>query len=208
MPKIWVFGLLLCFCFETVLACGENELKVVKSNSPRYKVGRCLHERDKLILKKGECIVLKSKKCIKTTKKCVNTTKKCGPYPKKNDKGFIERLIELLKQRVIADSYHCDIWDIGSMQNIMFCLFKYPSNKISFYQININSPDSLTIVDEKNNKSHAHDRQPDEKSLQWLLNQFPIQEGENSFTRKQMADRIWEYLNEVETDRKLDRQCQ
>jgi hypothetical protein len=177
VPKILIFGFILFF-FDTALACGENELKVVKSNSSRYKVNRCLHEGDKLVLKKGECIVLKSKKCIKTTKKCVKKTKQCGPYPKKDDKGFIERLIELLKQRVIADSYHCDIWDIGNMQNIMFCLFKYPSNKISFYQIDINSPDSLTIVDEKNKESHAHDRQPDE-----ILNQFPIQDGENSFTK-------------------------
>jgi hypothetical protein len=205
-----IFGILLCFCFEaSALACNDNQLEIVESNSSRYKVGRCLHEEDKLVLKnKKECIVLKSNKCIKTTKKCVKTTKKCGPYPKKDDKGFIERLIELLKQRVIADSYHCDIWDIGSMQNIMFCLFKYPSNKISFYQIDINSPDSLTIRDEKNKKSHAHDGQPNEKNLQWLFNQLPIQvqKRENSFTKKQMADRIWEYLNK--SDRKLERQCQ
>ena len=94
MSKKLVFGVILCFCFESsalAVGCGDNELKVVESSSPRYKVGSCLREGTVFILKAKECVLLKHNNG--------SSEKKCGRYSdkKKIDKGligFIEALIE------------------------------------------------------------------------------------------------------------------
>jgi hypothetical protein len=78
VPKILIFGLILCFCFESsalAAKCGDNELKVVKSNSPRYKVGRCLGKEKDLNLNAGECVSFKDKNGL-TKKNVVSTQTK------------------------------------------------------------------------------------------------------------------------------------
>ena len=103
MFKKLVISFILYFCFESfafAAKCGNNELKVIKSNSPRYKVGSCLGKGTVLILKAEECLLLKHNNSLRT--------KKCGPYSDKGDidkeevTGIIHFFIEKLIRKMLS----------------------------------------------------------------------------------------------------------
>ena len=185
MSKKLIAGLILCFCFDAALACGNDELKVVESSSPRYKVDSCLHKGTFFRLERGESVVLEHRNGART--------KKRGNYSdKKGIMGFIERIISMLVRNTIKDS-HCHILDMGNMQNLAFCILKSPY-QLFFYREDASFIDSFTIVNDRNNKSYTYEWQKGENTFPWPFDQVPIQEGTN-YRIKTQAGNLWEYFS-------------
>ena len=183
MPKVLAFGLLiLCFGFGTALAakCNENQLEVVKSNSPDYKVGKCFGKEKDLNLNPGECVSFKDKNGL--------TKKKCGEYSdKKGLIGFIESLINrALSQHFVGNNPYCERWNMRNEQNIVFCILK---NQLGWFLYR-KSTNSVDLFIEKGGNT-----------FQLPLNDFQNQEGAKKYRLKgQTANSIWKYINELDNN--------
>ena len=181
LSKKLIVGLILCFCFDAALACSNDELKVVESSSPRYKVNSCLRKGTVLILDAKQCVSLKHNNGLKT--------KKCGEYSDKEGiMGFIERIISMLAKSTIKDS--CDFLDMGKIQNFVFCIIKSPY-RLFFYREDARFVGSFTIVDDKNNKSYTYHWQKGENTFPWPSKEFPIQKGTNYHIKTEVSN-SWE----------------
>jgi hypothetical protein len=188
LSKKLIVGLILCFCFEaSALAaakCGNDEPKVMKSNTSRYEVDQCLSKKAPFHLETGECVVLQHHK--KTL------PKGCGEYSDESGiMGFIEKILKMVKLNSIKDS--CDVLDMGKIQNLVFCIIKSPY-RLFFYREDASFAGSFTIVDDRNNKSYTYHWQQGENTFPWPFDQLPIHKGTN-YRIKTQAGNLWEYFS-------------
>jgi len=100
--------------------------------------------------------------------------------------------LNLLGQSVVKNS-HCDILDMGNMQNLAFCIMEFPY-RLFFYREDARFVEPLTIVDDRNNKSYTYEWKKGDNRFLWPVEQFPIQEGIH-YRIKTQAGNLWKPIS-------------
>ncbi len=174
--QIWSLGLIASFCIESAIACGDNQVTVIKSNAKLYPLNTCLAPNSQCHkLATGEQITLQAKggnPYILTYSRLEEI--KC------NLKQLIETLIKLASSGRSLSDYCQAPEQINPVLDSDFCFES--SNGLKLCRTDTSRTETLSIEDSEVNKPKVDKPYRDNwlaggnKEIPWPLDKLPIRD--------------------------------